>query len=50
MKNIAVRVPTDINVQKQIARLLGSIDDKIEENERINNNLAPHPCKAQIAS
>jgi type I restriction enzyme S subunit len=26
MKNIAVRVPTDINVQKQIARLLGSID------------------------
>jgi type I restriction enzyme S subunit len=39
MKNIAVRVPADINVQKKIARLLGSIDDAIEENESINNNL-----------
>lgn len=40
MKNIVVRVPDDIKVQKQIAQLLGSIDDKIEENEKINNNLA----------
>ena len=39
MKNIVVRVPADIKVQKQISHLLGSIDDKIEENERINNNL-----------
>ena len=39
MKNIAVKVPVDITVQKQIAQLLGSIDDKIEENEKINNNL-----------
>lgn len=40
MKNIVVRVPVDIKAQKQIAQLLGSIDDKIEENEKINNNLA----------
>ncbi|MDO5650013.1 MAG: restriction endonuclease subunit S, partial [Gallicola sp.] len=39
MKNIVVRVPVDITVQKQIAQLLGSIDDKIEENTKINNNL-----------
>ena len=39
MKNIVVRVPVDIKAQKQIAQLLGSIDDKIEENEKINNNL-----------
>lgn len=39
MKNIVVRVPADIKVQKQIAQLLGSIDDKIEENEKINKNL-----------
>lgn len=39
MKNIMVKVP-DIEAQKRIARLLGSIDDKIEENEKINNNLA----------
>lgn len=41
MKNIVVRVPTDIKLQKQISHLLGSIDDKIEENLRINNNLNP---------
>ena len=39
MKNIAVNVPTDKGVQEKIAAILGSIDDKIEENERINKNL-----------
>lgn len=39
MKNIVVKVPSDIEVQKKVASMLGSIDDKIEENERINNNL-----------
>ena len=39
MRNIIVKVPTDIEIQKKIASILGSIDDKIEENERINNNL-----------
>ena len=50
MKNIRVRIPVDINVQKKIASLLGCIDDKIEENEKINNHLAPHLCEAQIAA
>ena len=40
MKNIIVSVPTDKKVQESIASVLGSIDDKIEENEKINNNLA----------
>ena len=39
MKNILVNVPADKKVQEKIAAILGSIDDKIEENERINNNL-----------
>ena len=39
MKNIMVRVPSDKGVQKNIASILGTLDDKIEENERINNNL-----------
>ena len=40
MKGIRVRVPVELAVQKRIASILGSIDDKIEENNRINNNLA----------
>ena len=40
MKNIVVNVPTNKKVQEKIAAILGSIDDKIEENEQINNNLA----------
>ena len=39
MKNIIVRVPSDKEVQKNIASMLGTLDDKIEENESINNNL-----------
>ena len=39
MKNIIVRVPSDKEVQINIASILGTLDDKIEENERINNNL-----------
>ena len=40
MKNIVVSVPTEKDVQKRIATILNSIDDKIEENASINNNLA----------
>ena len=39
MKNIVVSVPKDKKVQETISAILGSIDDKIEENEKINNNL-----------
>ena len=40
MKNIVVSVPKDKKVQEKIGSILGSIDDKIEENVKINNNLA----------
>ena len=39
MKNIVVSVPIDKKMQERSSSVLGSIDDKIEENERINNNL-----------
>ena len=39
MKNVTVRIPLSKEIQKKIASILGSIDDKIEENEKINNNL-----------
>ena len=39
MKNIIVKVPNDILIQRKISSILGSIDDKIELNNKINNNL-----------
>ena len=39
MRNIIVFVPSDKRVQEKIASILGALDNKIEENERINNNL-----------
>ncbi len=39
MKNIVVSVPRDKKVQEQISLMLGAIDNKIESNEKINNNL-----------
>ena len=40
MKNVSVRIPSSREVQNKIASILGSIDDKIEKNDKINNNLA----------
>ena len=40
MRNVSVKVPTSKTEQKAIASVLDSIDSKIEENDRINNNLA----------
>ena len=39
----------DIDEQRRIAGILTAIDSKIEENERINDNLSLHPRKARIA-
>lgn len=39
MRNVEVRVPVDIETQKRIASVLSSIDEKIETNQRINDNL-----------
>lgn len=35
-----VRVPTDVSTQKTIANILKVLDDKINKNNKINNNLA----------
>ena len=40
MKSITVSVPSDIEEQRAIARTLGSLDDKIENNSKINHHLA----------
>lgn len=37
---LSVCVPNDIDVQRKIGQVLKTLDDKIEENERINDNLA----------
>lgn len=47
--NIEVLVP-DIDSQEKISTLLAQIDDKIEINNKINNNLPPHLCVARIAA
>ena len=47
--NIEVDIP-DIETQHRIAKMLTDIDDKVENNQRINNNLPPLLCKAQIAA
>lgn len=39
MKNIEVYLPEDLDEQQRIAGILGSLDDKIELNRRINANL-----------
>ena len=39
MRSIQVKVPVDIIDQKRIAKILTSIDEKIEMNEKINDNL-----------
>lgn len=39
MKNIEVYLPEDLDEQRRIAGILGSLDDKIELNRRINTNL-----------
>ena len=49
MKNIVVSVPTEKEVQKRIATILNSIDDKIEKNASINNNLE-HQAEAIFQS
>ena len=39
MRGISVRAPESYEEQRKIGLFLGSIDDKIEENEKINKNL-----------
>ena len=39
MRAVRVRIPLDVSYQKRIAAVLDSLDTKIENNERINDNL-----------
>lgn len=39
MRAVKVRIPLDVSCQKRIAAVLDSLDTKIENNERINDNL-----------
>ena len=40
MKSIEVKIPQTFRHQKKIASILGRIDDKIELNNKLNDNLA----------
>ena len=40
MKSIEVFIPTEIVEQRKISAILGAIDDKIENNKKINHHLA----------
>ena len=42
MKSIDVKIPQTIQHQRKIASILGRIDDKIELNNKINDNLQQH--------
>ena len=46
MKLVPVNIPADIGEQKKIASILGTIDDKIENNSRMNDNLTPAMSRA----
>ena len=39
MRAVKVRIPVDVSFQRRIAAVLDSLDTKIENNERINDNL-----------
>ena len=40
MKNVKIKIPDSKQYQRRIAKILSSIDDKIELNNKINDNLA----------
>ena len=41
MRKISITIPTDIEEQRAIAQILGTLDDKIENNAKINHHLSP---------
>ena len=49
LKRMSIDLPP-LCVQAKIVSILETLDRSIEENERINNNLASHLCFAQIAA
>lgn len=49
IENLEFKLPNLI-IQSKIVSILDTIDSKICQNEKINNNLPPHLCVAQIAA
>ena len=49
IENLELMLP-DKKTQERIVSILRSIDEKIKENNAINNNLPSHLCVAQIAA
>ena len=49
IENLELLLP-DRKTQEKIVAVLSSIDEKIKQNNEINNNLPPHPCNARIAA
>lgn len=50
IRGLEIDIPESASSQREIARYMTMLDDKIELNIAINNNLPPHLCKAQIAA
>ena len=40
INGLEINIPHDAELQKRIGRYLGAIDEKIENNEKINDNLS----------
>ena len=49
IENLEFKLPNLI-IQSKIVSILDTIDSKIRQNEKINNNLPPHLCVARIAA
>ena len=47
--SLIVDIP-DEKTQKKISTILSIIDEKIETNDRINDNLPLHPCRARVTA
>lgn len=48
LDEVIIRFPQEKRIQKNIGTFIYNIDEKINNNIRINNNLPPHLCVAQI--
>ena len=50
LDEVIIRFPQEKRIQKNIGTFIYNIDEKINNNIRINNNLPPHLCVARIAA
>ena len=50
LDEVIIRFPQEKRIQKNVGTFIYNIDEKINNNIRINNNLPPHLCVARIAA